>query len=246
MNLRKPKNSNLIRFKAIDSYAKNVAIPPAPASQFIPKWWKEISPFTSDNLMSRDDQDFFYVHATAKKCFPMLDGMTIGYILPLWADVEVSYKKDEIYPTITWLTDRPVFTNWALEFTENMEHPDDCAPMAFKLSNQYIIETPKNWSCLFVQPLGFPNLPFRTIPGVVDTDRLKTDINQPIWIKKDFTGVIPMGTPIAQIIPFERQSWTHEVSEMTENEHYFNHQKFLKTRSQGAYGIYQRVKKSFK
>lgn len=240
------KNQKLIRFKAIDSYAKNVALPPAPASEFIPKWWKDLAPFTSDNLMSRDDQDFHYVHVTSKKCFPMLDGMTAGYILPLWADVEVSYKKDDIYPTVTWLTDRAVFGNWALEFTENMEHPEDCAPMAFKFSNQYIIETPENWSCLFVQPLGFPNLPFRTIPGVVDTDKLKTDINQPIWIKKDFTGVIPMGTPIAQIIPFERQDWTHEVVEMAPQEHYHNHQKFLKTRAQGAYGLYQRVKKNFK
>jgi hypothetical protein len=243
-------DSLVIKFKAIDSYAYNVALPPVPATSYIPKWWKDLEVRTSANLMSKPgdvDAEKTYVHTTGKRCFPMLDALTSGYILPLWADVEVSYVDEN--PQLKWLTDRGVFTYWYPEFTEGMEHPEDCVPIAFKFSNQYIIETPPGWSCLFTQPHGYPNLPFRTIPGVVDTDVLKTDVNQPIWLRKGFTGVIPKGTPIAQILPFQRQDWSHEVvtvvEEMKENEHYYNQQKYIKTTAGGAYGHNQRQNKSY-
>lgn len=245
-NTIKRKNKFIVKFKAIDSYAMNVADPPVPASSYVPKWWKDMKTFTSNRLLSKEGSSNIYTHVTGKKCFPMLDAMTTGYIIPLWADLEVSYVGEDKEPTVTWLTDRAVVTSWALEFTEGMEKPDDCTNIAFKLSNQFIIETPPCWSSIFIHPVGYPNLPFRSIAGVVDTDKLKTDVNQPFWIKKGFTGVIPQGTPIAQVIPFQRQEWESTVEEMPKDSHYHNHQKYLKTKAQGAYGIYQRVKKSFK
>lgn len=41
----------------------------------------------------------------------MLDAMTTGYIIPLWADLEVSYVGEDKEPTVTWLTDRAVVTS---------------------------------------------------------------------------------------------------------------------------------------
>jgi hypothetical protein len=116
-----------IKFKAIDSYAMNVAVPPEPASNYVPKWWKDMEAFTSDKLLSKEGSSKFYPHVTAKKCFPMIDAITAGYIIPLWADLEVSYVGDDTEPTITWLTDRAVITSWDKEFTKDMEKPEDCA-----------------------------------------------------------------------------------------------------------------------
>ena len=239
----------VIKFKAIDKYATAVAIPPSPASEFIPKWWRDMEVSTSEHVLSRPGEDAStktYVHTTGKRCFPMLDALTAGYILPLWADVEVTLEPDGS-PTMKWLVDRPVFGFWYQEFTNGMDIPEDSHPVAFKYCNQYIIETPPGWSCLFMPPAGYPNLPFHTITGVVDTDVLKTDINQPIWLKKGFTGIIKKGTPIAQIVPFQRQDWTNVViDELEHEEHYHNQQKYIRTEAGGAYGYNQRVKKNFK
>jgi len=35
--------------------------------------------------------------------------------------------------------------------------------------------------------------------------------NVPFFFSKDFEGIIPMGTPIAQIIPFKRDDWKSEI-----------------------------------
>lgn len=232
-----------IIFKAIDEYAYNVCIPPSPAKEFIPDWWKKMEAYTSDNLMSDSAKTNKYAHVTSKKCFPMLDAITAGYIIPLWADVEVTTEAG--IPKITWLTDREVFATWSTEMTNGMEYPEDTYPMAFKFLNQYIIKTSPGWSSLFIQPSGYNNLPFYTIPGIVDTDTLETEINPPLWIKKDFNGVIKKGTPIVQIIPFQRMDWKSEVVQMAPNENYYNTQKYMKTVAQGAYGLVQRIKKNF-
>jgi hypothetical protein len=52
------------------------------------------------------------------------------------------------------------------------------------------------------------DLPFTTTSGIMDSDSYSTSGNLPFFIKKGFTGVIPAGTPIAQLIPIKRTSWT--------------------------------------
>ena len=37
-------------------------------------------------------------------------------------------------------------------------------------------------------------------------------INFPFFIKEGFTGLIPYGTPIVQIIPFKRDDWKSKFS----------------------------------
>ena len=44
-------------------------------------------------------------------------------------------------------------------------------------------------------------------------------------MRKDFQGVIEMGTPIMQIIPFKRESWTMEIDESIRDEEMWEHEK---------------------
>ena len=91
-----------ITFKAIDEYAYNVCLAPSPAKEYIPEWWKKMEAYTSDNLMSDKTKQNKYAHVTSKKCFPMLDAITGGYIIPLWADVEVTTRNDALLcPVLT-------------------------------------------------------------------------------------------------------------------------------------------------
>jgi hypothetical protein len=69
-------------------------------------------------------------------------------------------------------------------------------------------KTPRGWSVLVTHPLNRFDLPFTTTSGIIDSDNYSTSGNLPFFIKKGFTGVIPAGTPIAQLIPIKRESWT--------------------------------------
>jgi hypothetical protein len=42
----------------------------------------------------------------------------------------------------------------------------------------------------------------------MDSDKYSTSGNIPFFIKEDFVGVIPAGTPFAQIIPIKRSDWS--------------------------------------
>jgi hypothetical protein len=46
------------------------------------------------------------------------------------------------------------------------------------------------------------------LPGVVDTDEYIAPVNFPFVLNDiNFEGLIPAGTPMAQVIPFKRDSW---------------------------------------
>ncbi len=61
---------------------------------------------------------------------------------------------------------------------------------------------------MFVPPMHRESL-FTILPGIVDTDDYYSPVNFPFVVNDpEFEGMIPKGTPIAQVIPFKRESWT--------------------------------------
>ena len=49
---------------------------------------------------------------------------------------------------------------------------------------------------------------FTILPGIVDTDQYTAPVNFPfVFNDPSFEGLIPKGTPIAQVIPIKRESW---------------------------------------
>ena len=56
---------------------------------------------------------------------------------------------------------------------------------------------------------------FTILPGIVDTDQYTAPVNFPFVINDPaFEGLIPKGTPIAQAIPFKRDSWTINIGDI--------------------------------
>lgn len=61
--------------------------PPKESTKFIPEWYKRIKP-TLDKKEIKPDM-FGQPTMTAKKCNPLLDAMSLGWIIPTWADVTI-------------------------------------------------------------------------------------------------------------------------------------------------------------
>ena len=106
----KNKSVNEIEFVALDKYSFEVCPKPFPASQALPKWWKDASPYIKDSDNPTGKKIIIQnlaSNASFKKCVPMLDLLSAGYIVPLWADVQVA--QNEYGPILTWRVSRNVF-----------------------------------------------------------------------------------------------------------------------------------------
>jgi hypothetical protein len=228
-----------IKFIASKQHVLDVREKPIPAGAMVPDWWKDMDPFA----YGRFDVNPFPT-VTAKKCFPLLDGLTSGYILPLWSDLFVS-KDNNGNRIVKWVVSEPVIDIWAPWQVSSYEIPEGFGKDVYKYYHGWIIETPKNYSCLITHPIGYPNLPIKALTGVVDTDKLETHANAPFLIKEGFEGIIPKGTPMAQIIPFKRDNWKMEIDSITEEQHSFRRDRLHST-IKSSYGTNFRVKKEYK
>lgn len=228
-----------IKFIAKDKNAFEIRDRPIPASEMIPSWWKEMQAYPRDGKLKLDP----FPAVTAKKCFPLLDGITSGYIVTLWADIFVEQTFDG--PYIKWLVTEDVAQMWSQEQTSTYEIPDGYSHAVFKYVHGWNIETPPGTSCLITHPIGYPNLPFKTLTGVVDTDALKTRANSPFVIKEGFEGIIEKGTPMFQIIPFKRYDWNATYDYLTYEEDYIRNEK-LYSKIVSSYGRFMRSRKSYK
>jgi hypothetical protein len=63
---------------------------------------------------------------------------------------------------------------------------------------------------LVTHPINRTDLPFYTLGAVMDSDYNGMSLGLTILIKKDFKGILEKGTPIAQLIPFQRDDWTSQ------------------------------------
>ncbi len=178
--------------------------PPKPAIKQVPEWYKQTSEYIGgEKKVSLDNS----VPNTIKKCIPVFDAITAGYILYTQVDVQVSLN--EGVPFYTWSDQN------AISF-----HPLDQAPLHPlkndlpypKWNNPYAISTPPGYSTLFLPPMHNPNGIFTILPGFVDTDKYKAPVNFPFVLNNvKWEGIIRAGTPMVQVIPIKRDSWKHKI-----------------------------------
>jgi hypothetical protein len=115
-----------------------------------------------------------------------------------------------------------------------------------KWNNPWAIKTPPGYSCLITQPFH-RDLPFTILPGIVDTDTYPVPINFPCVLSNiEFEGLIPAGTPLAQIIPFKRDSWISEYDNRKTINEINTKAKLLKSKFYDSYKTLFRTPKEFK
>lgn len=178
---------------------------PVPAVRKAPSYYKNIKPQTTPHPAS----------TTVKRCVPFLDALSAGYIIPLWADVFVTAKDGTI--SIDFPKTLPMRESLGSHGYQQIEnHPMAETPygkIPLKFINPWLVETEPGISCLFTAPLNHMETRFKLLDGIVDTDTYYNNVNFPfIWTGGDGTFTLAKGTPLVQVIPFRRESYTMSVS----------------------------------
>lgn len=202
MAFRKKTSEPVIEFALPHDY-QGVFPEPLPAVQALPEWWRGLP----RERKGRPLQASSLKNHTVKACPPFFDGLTAGYVWRLPAALQVAFDSSG-----------QMYMSWDLKVAPvSHPHGDDQLsdhsghPKVNKFLNPWFIKTPPGYSCLFI-PLANRITPFEILTGVVETDRYLDLIHFP-WVWRGPTEgshFFDAGAPIAQIIPFRREAWSHE------------------------------------
>lgn len=211
-----------IEFKTDVKGLEEIA-PVKPAKYFLPQWFKGMKDFVEvDAVHEKNKPNYFgkkgdtakkHTSGTVKRCPAIVDLITEGFIIPMWSDFLIQRDME----TFEW--DNKNF-QYGIEFHSkeqikgwNLKKTD--FPEGIKFTNPWRIYTPKGYSVIFMTPTYQFEKRFTVLPGIVETDSYH-HINFPsIWhTTKD--AVIERGTPFIQVIPFKRDEWNLNISQMND------------------------------
>ena len=228
-----------IEFTCYDeSVTKN--FPPVPASKIVPDWYKKIP----QDL----EYDGNYVRkegiSTIKRCIPVLDYMTSGYVIrnPYHTDAKMLVDENDI----NYLEHLSVIEKDYLSAHPHSQCPVDMnggQNHYMKIANMWKVKTPPGYSCLFYQPYYTLNEDFDLFPGIVDTDKHDDTVNFVGLAKRNFE--LKPGDPLMIVLPFKRDDWEAEIKHedfRKENRYHY----FIKTLWHGTYSRVFHSKKKFR
>jgi len=182
--------------------------PPEPIRMHLPKWYKDVSPVISNDVPFPKAGNF-----TVKKCIPVLDYLTSGYLMRFTTEVA-------IVPEET--VDEQGFA-WELPMAMNMvdTHPHAQCPITIngkkrpyiRFNTEYVVRTPPGYSCLVYQPLMHFENRFTFISAIIDTDVYDGEMKATGWIEEQEPFVIEIGTPMVALFPFKRDEWKMEIKD---------------------------------
>jgi hypothetical protein len=207
------KNIKKIRFYSHGKETAMFAPKPEPTLKNIPDWYKrQAGSVDEDSGLAKGVST-----GTIKRCMPIFDAMTAGYLLYFPMDVYVDATDPQ---KLTWSAPNPMLKHSSEMFAVHAElqydqYPVDrdiWHPQLFRILPFWSAVTEKGFSTLIIHPLHREAEVFKTVSGLIDTDNFSSDGHFSMHIKKGFKGIIKQGTPFAQMIPIKRESWKMEVA----------------------------------
>ena len=189
---------------------------PKPAVKNMPDWFKRLEPQFYHQSSSEE-----FAHGrrnpvtgdkktmTAKRCFPLIDAMSLGYTIPLQADVHIKSNHDNtVIQYSGYKGSFPIIESHSIGQIGGHNGIVKNTGTPLKFINHWIIKTAPGWSTLFISPINHFDSPFTCLGGMVDTDKYPKEVNFPaIWHHKNFDAPIPAGTPLVTAIPIKRDSY---------------------------------------
>jgi hypothetical protein len=183
---------------------------PQPAIKEVPDWFRKadrfaINPLTNEYWLGPDQGKI----PTWKACPAIFDVLGTGYYLKTPCDIEFYLKNNKMSVKIReihcqdFCTERPPMPQFV--------HPQGYHEEHFAWFPDWAVELPEGYSALYTTPLNRFDLPFLMSTGIIDSDKVNLPGTMPFFVIKGFEGVIPAGTPYAQVIPFKREDWKSEI-----------------------------------
>ena len=190
---------------------QNSASRPVPIAKTLPDWYRTADRFVIDPATGKPWQkpDGGGKVPSWKACPAVFDVMGSGYAYRTPCDIEFfedaegniqAKALDEQHRDI--LTDRMPLAHFPPPQGYHAKH--------FAWWADWAVELPEGYSALYTHPLNRFELPFLTVSGIVDNDKVHLPGTMPFFFLKGVTGVLPAGTPYAQILPFRREHWEAE------------------------------------
>lgn len=203
-----------ITFRASDPIVAEAFPAPAPAEHHVPAWFRRQDKYTGGQRALMSVGAGARINQTIRACPVVRDTMLAGYLMFLPCDVAVSMRAgvDDLTFDCAAGAFCKVTAHHASQLTELDYDRDLYHEHVFKFQMEWAVDTPPGYSILLTHPMYREDTPFRTLPGLIDTDGYGNAMNVLFLLRRDFSGIIPAGTPIAQLIPFRRDDWEHEVT----------------------------------
>jgi hypothetical protein len=185
----------------------------------IPEWYKSADRFAQNPMTGKpwEMPDGSGKIPTWKACPAIYDIMGTGYVYRTPCDIE--FFEDSAGSIQCKVLDarnrdfvgfRPPMAQFKAPMGYHETH--------FAWWADWAVEVPEGYSVLYTQPFNRFELPFLTTSGIIDNDHVHLPGTMPFYVVKGFTGVIPAGTPYAQLLPFKREDWESKVDTSIEYE----------------------------
>ena len=180
---------------------------PKPATEYIPQWYKDAKSYTHPDGIKAPTPDNSPM-STIKRCMPLWDMMTAGYIMETPYDIYIQQTPEGV--SFQWAGNDAIAFQTMDQF-QNHPYSRDIN-YAVRIVIPWSIKTPKGWSIMVMEPQHHEPSPIACASGIVDTDDFSIPFNMFLKLRDPkFEGIIPAGTPFLQIIPFKRESWTSSL-----------------------------------
>lgn len=200
-----------IIFRPTSKEVELLVEPPKPAKHYYPTWLKKVPYFINDE-MAIDNNG---ANLSVKACLPFLDTFVSGYIQETWCDIWITVKDNQFSYRYASGPDIMEHRAKSAQFYPNTEAFNT---QEFTWKQPWIPELPDGYSMLYTQPFNRYDLPFLNLTALIDNDKLimERTTNHPFFVKNNFEGLIPKGTPYMQMIPIKRDEWKSETQPFNE------------------------------
>lgn len=206
------KDKLKIKFISSDPTKSRKLSEPEPAIKHVPDWYKDLPRFDRSNdektLKPSNHAGTDGAHQSTKRCMPFFDALTAGYYYLLDDDLHISMDENG-KPSMSWANKNLLLVDSRPEIETPI--PDGCHPIHYGFRMNWYYETPPGYSVIITHPMNRYDLPFYIQSGIIESDIWGLAAFIPFFLKTNFTGTIPKGTPLFQMIPIKRDDWESEI-----------------------------------
>ena len=228
---------------------------PTPSIYAVPEEWKALPKIVdgsadgepisiSDNLPNRKIR-------TRRMCPAINDAFNFGYTLYSLTDIYINAENDDFIEVNAPIDISPPYITEGMVTTIiESKHIQGYNKKYFhkipiKIFVGFSIKTDPGYSCWFTSPIGNNNLPIEAVDAVIDTDMLAAGRPFSFFVHKGFNGTLSAGTPILQVIPFKRDTFTKVIVEDFSEKEDMNNSFKLASKFSNAYKNFFWQRKKF-